>query len=166
METEETTTEKTYTALPRSRAKTAWGLLQDVKRAILAEPRRINMGLFVDTTADQLLPENKVPACGTVGCFAGWVSILGRPTGEENRERIGGYDDYDATRILNGDDNEDSLNLFTVGRYRNYVFNGGLGDRCAKTKPGTVAHARAVVARINKFMRVNEKALKARKLTP
>lgn len=132
-------------AIPRSRAKTAWGLLQDVKRAILAEPKRVNMGVFIEDK----LPEDGGPACGKVGCFAGWVSIL---AGAPDR-----YWSTTARNLLGPADYN------TVGPGAD-VFNAGTGDRCETTRSGTAAHARAVVARINKFMRVNAKLLKARRL--
>lgn len=141
-------------ALPVSRAKTAWGLLTNVKRAILREPKRANMRCFMRDRG----PEDGGPACGTVGCFAGWVALLGAP--QYSRENLATNADYIAVRLLG-----DGLNYRTAGRTNEWVFNGGQGDTCAKTAPGTVAHAKAVATRITKFMRVNRTALKARKLS-
>lgn len=140
-------------ALPRSKAKTAWGLMADVKRAILAEPKRADMTSVIG----YLAPTEGGPACGTVGCVAGWVAVLGRkypsPYEIEMSNAVG------VARALLGE-----VNYFTVGQYGHYVFNAGAGDACDTTNPNTPAHARAVAKRIDKFMRVNEKALKARKL--
>ena len=136
-------------SIPQSKAKTAWGLLQDVKRAILAEPKRIDMTVF----QERKWPSDRGPACGTVGCFAGWVCALrGHRTydwGVDSRvyEILGHHIDY-----------------YTVNGGNNHVFNSGEGDACDRTKPGTKAHARAVIARINKFMRLNQSALKAKKV--
>lgn len=133
--------------IPSSRAKTAWGLLQDVKRAIRDEPKRADMNVFTQKR-DQ---EDGGPQCGTVGCIAGWVSLLA--TGKRvNNE-------FPAIKLL-GDDVE----YQTVGDDCHHVFNAGFGDNCSTTKPGTRKHANAVIARINKFMRINAKVLKARKL--
>lgn len=142
-------------AVPRSRAKTAWGLLQDVKRAILAEPKRANMYVFTD----YVTPDEGGPACGTVGCFAGWTALLARKESKTSLTPNYHYNAYVARSILG------NLNyLFYRGDDSYSVFNMGAGDSCALTNPGTRAHARAVAARITRFMKVNETALKARKL--
>lgn len=143
--------------IPTSKAKTAWGLLQDVKRAILKEPKRANMQCYVDTQ----LPKDGGPACGTVGCFAGWVTLL---SGYKPRGHVRSDAD-DIARDILGD-----CNYHTVGRVdpwlgrAGFVFNGGEGDACSHTEPGTAQHATAVVKRIDNFMRVNRQQLKSRKL--
>lgn len=136
-------------ALPRSTAKTAWELCVDVKRAIREEPKRANMRTF----RRRLTPERGGPACGYVGCFAGWVCVL--------RGKKRGVDDFAARDILGCDLQYilASSNMTPFG-----VFNHGAGDACDTTNPGTRAHARAVIARINRFMQVNEAALKAKVL--
>lgn len=135
--------------LPRSNARTAWDLLQDVKRAITREPRRADMRTF----QGDWKPQKGGPACGTVGCFAGWVNVLANS--EPNV-----WHPLAAERLLGtGLDYQ----FQKLGVFR-YVFNAGAGDSCQTTNPGTRAHARAVVQRINRFMATNEQALKARRL--
>lgn len=143
-------------AVPRSRAKTAWGLLQDVKRAILAEPKRANMWCF----SIHKEPKDGGPSCGTVGCFAGWTAMLARKNAVLSYDPNTTYNAFKAKLIL-GDNLDYS---FYNGEDCHSVFNLGSGDSCASTNPGTRAHARAVAARITRFMKVNETALKARKL--
>jgi hypothetical protein len=142
-------------SLPLSKAKTAYGLLQDVKRAMLAEPKRVTMTCFVGKQA----PEENGPACGTVGCFAGWVNLLsGNFTpcaDDDNAKNVLGYD---LNYFLQGDgENLERNETF-------YVFNGGFGDGITGLQQGTRRYAQAVVRRINRFIKVNEKALRARKL--
>lgn len=85
-------------ALPRSKAKTAYDLIGELITEILAEPARLYMDNWVvsyknrvfmrfyggwtsDKTAalnngyDNML-DAKGPACGTVGCAAGWICLL------------------------------------------------------------------------------------------
>jgi hypothetical protein len=132
--------------LPRSRAKTAYDLVSDVIRAILAEPKRVDMGVY----RDKRLPEDGGPACGTVACFAGWVNILAGNHGP--------WGDIDAEITLGVD-----LNYYTAGEDGWYVFNaGGGGD--IKGRVGTKQYAYSVVKRIRKFQRINAKALKAKVL--
>lgn len=135
-----------------SKAKTAYGLLRDVQKAIIEEPRRANMGVYTCKLNPDTDPY--APACGTVGCVAGWISLL------SGQGRVD--DDIPARKLL--DPKGDVLDLNTVGPYRNYVFNGGEGDACNRTTPGTPEHAGAVVQRIETFIQRNLKALKARRL--
>lgn len=58
-------------ALPKSKAKTAYGLLSEVRRLILEEPKRYDQGAFICRIGGKgrswdLDPE-QAPACGTVG---------------------------------------------------------------------------------------------------
>lgn len=67
--------------IPVSRAKTAYGLLSEVIKLILEEPLRYNQGVWLlQQGGDPLDAEYDAPqgfpACGTVGCVAGWVTTL------------------------------------------------------------------------------------------
>lgn len=137
--------------LPQYRGRTVLGLLKAVKKAILEEPRRANMRVYACSKTGGRL----APACGTVGCFAGWVAILAGMRADYY------IDDGDARTILGTD-----LNYSFEGSDGMdwYVFNQGEGDACASTAPGTVAHARAVIARIDRFIADNKEALKGRLL--
>lgn len=133
--------------LPRSKAKTAWNLMLDVRRAIKKEPKRANMRVAFE----ERHPKDGGPACGSVGCIAGWIcALLNR---KEFFGRIG------IARSVLGP----RINYYTAGDGWD-VFNSGSGDSCALTRPGTKAHANAVISRIDKFMKINKKALKARKI--
>lgn len=142
-------------SIPLSRAKNVLGLLRDVQRAILDEPKRGDMGLYCANRG----PEHGGPQCGTVGCFAGWVCIL-------RDSRQGGSSAHVAAQQILGSDLFYSFKGRDGGFYS--FFNGGSGDGCQTTAAGTVKHARAIVARINRFIRLNggESALRARKLEP
>ncbi len=69
------------TAMPKSKAKTAYGLLSEVRRIILEEPQRYNQSLYLVYGQEALsrafwVPPDQRPSCGTVGCVAGWVVAL------------------------------------------------------------------------------------------
>lgn len=51
-------------------------LLQAIKKHILAEPKRLDMGNW-GFKRDKA---NDGPACGTVGCIAGWAVLLTHPS--------------------------------------------------------------------------------------
>jgi hypothetical protein len=149
-------------ALPISKAKTAYGLLQDVKRAIFGEPKRVTMGCFIGRKD----PDENGPACGTVGCFAGWVNIL-------SGNRSHHADDFEARETLGEDltyylaragKKHDTVGATFEMHDTFYVFNAGHGDDIHLLPQGTRRYAQAVVRRINRFIALNEKALRARKL--
>lgn len=138
--------------LPRARAKTALGLVQFVRRVILAEPKRVDMSIV----AVKLPPDLGGPACGWVGCLAGWIALSA------------GYKDMPSGRHLIRAQQllgprikycilDDSLG-------NNHVFNGGGGDACAGTDSQTSEHAEAVASRIDHFVKVNGAQLRRNKL--
>jgi hypothetical protein len=53
-------------------------LLKRVKKAILAEPQRVNMDVGIATREHEGDNVYDYPACGTIGCIAGWSTILAR----------------------------------------------------------------------------------------
>ena len=63
-------------SIPKSRAKTAYGLLSEVKRLIVEEPKRYDQTIFLSRLGDMWLEPNDYPACGTIGCVAGWVVAI------------------------------------------------------------------------------------------
>jgi len=50
-------------------------LLRKVKKQILEEPKRLDMGFF----GMKVKPYSGGPRCGTVGCIAGWAVMLNHP---------------------------------------------------------------------------------------
>lgn len=76
--------------VPHSEAANAYDLLSDVIRVVEEEPRRLYMnqwliiGVRMDSVGEIWLDGSrdtmKPPACGTVGCIAGWVTLLKRET--------------------------------------------------------------------------------------
>ena len=63
-------------SIPKSRAKTAYGLLSEVKRLIVEEPKRYNQGIDIRSANDSGRPLENFPACGMIGCVAGWVVVI------------------------------------------------------------------------------------------
>lgn len=145
--------------LPKSNATTVRELLNDVKQALLEEPKRANMGRFV-ASRDRSDGSYDYPSCGTVGCFAGWIGILAGVS-PDNRA-LGNSADRVAMDILGWD-----LGYVFRGRNRyneaqNYgYFNSGEGDGLegmvdkGQPKRGTRAYARLVIKRVNRFMQQN-----------
>jgi hypothetical protein len=135
----------TKKSLPKSNAKTAYGLLSEVRRLILAEPKRYNQ---TDTISFRDRPDcwsidtGKWPACGTVGCVAGWVTMLKSP------DRAELYDVLAPAAQILGLDSEQ----------RHELFRGS----AAGISSQTVAHAKAGARHIAQFQQKYAKQLKAK----
>lgn len=137
--------------IPKSRAKTAYGLLSAVCRLILDEPKRYDQSSFIirrDGAGGALSHHHAsrgVPACGTVGCVAGWVATLKHP-------KPFGYGEtsYIAKRILGLSDSA----AF-------HLFDGGA---CSNTRLQTKQHAKAGVAHIRRFLKEHARQLKAKRV--
>jgi hypothetical protein len=125
-----------------------YGVCADVVRVVLAEPKRADMTCAIKRAH----PYQGGPACGSVGCFAGWMNLIVFGWAAERGMPI-----QRAEEMLGPD-----VDMYTVGRYKNDVFNSGRGDQCDSTEPQTAEHARAVANRIRRFMRINRRALLAR----
>lgn len=59
-------------------------LLQQVKKVVLAEPRRLDMDVWMDNRIHGAM---KNPRCGTIGCIAGWATVLAVPSKESYSKR-------------------------------------------------------------------------------
>lgn len=61
-------------AMPVSKAKTAYGLLSEIRKLILEEPKRYDQTAWKREMSER--DEEYRPACGTTCCIAGWVETL------------------------------------------------------------------------------------------
>lgn len=136
--------------LPKSRAKTAYGLLSEVQRLILEEPLRYNQGTYIERVGGEhgavtihRSPE-AIPACGTVGCVAGWVCTL----------KYGGMFTYWET------DPRAAKLLGLDFKQRSDFFDGG----AVEGVKGSVEHAKNGVAYIEAFKQRYAKQLKAKRV--
>lgn len=137
--------------IPKSKAKTAYGLLSEVRKIILQEPKRYNQEIYIERVADGDLDETspRVPACGTIGCVAGWVATLKR----------GGDFSYTSTPAIA----EQVLGISGIQRFE--LFSGGAVLKMDRlVKPGTVKYARLGAKHIARFMEKYATQLKAKKV--
>ena len=128
-------------ALPQSKAKTAYELLNEVKRVILADPKRYDQGVFIARKSSDALNVESYPACGTVACVAGWACIL------KDRGQAGTT--IDMAAWLLGLNNKQADALFSVTAFNTTAL------------PQTRAYARAGAQHITRFQQRYKKALKA-----
>lgn len=163
--------------LPVSKARTAWDLVVDARDAILAEPLRADMRCVVETEQEireqedderewkrsfggTVRPRRRLPACGTVGCFAGWISTL------RGGVLVAQHDGLEhASFLLAGDRKAiyggDGPVNFRTEPDGAFVFDDGANIH---EPVGTKRYAQAVGRRIDRFLDANEQALKARRL--
>lgn len=128
-------------AMPKSKAKTAYGLLSEVRKLILEEPKRYSQRLYIARTNED--PEFEFPACGTIGCVAGWVATL-------TEGRFGYLETCRVAMGALGIDIEQAAELF---------------DADAASGPSqSLEHARTGAKHIARFQQKYAKQLKAKKI--
>lgn len=133
--------------LPKTKAKNAFELLQEIRLLILAVPTRYNQMDILShyyNTGEESSTGQLVPACGTIGCRAGWVAEL--TSNRPNRLKdVLGY----AQKKLGLTNNQ------ADGFFSGFVATG---------RGGTREHARSGARGITKFLRENRRQLKAKLL--
>lgn len=145
--------------MPVSRAKTAYGLLSEIKALILEEPKRYNQSTWRLVSS----PEH-MPACGTVCCVGGWIDTLKfkRPI---PRIRDGGFVEspvFKRGRRVLGLTPSQAAELFDAHAIA-YVL--GLPSYSIHVPAqGTHAYAQAGAEHITRFQKKYAKQLKAKKV--
>lgn len=140
--------------------KTAYGLLMAVKRVILAEPKRVNMDLWLDK---HVTPENSgdsAPACGTVGCIAGWCkAVMGRrlPAHVVTHRLLGFKMEHNEWG--SEEDHSTMRTLFYPESWPTL-----LRQRLGLLTPGTARYAQVVADRIDAFIAEHRTHLKRTKI--
>ena len=138
----------------RSKATNAYDLLDDVCKVIAEEPKRYDQNRWGVTgwRARRIYPAEELPACGTVGCRAGWIVAL--TDGRQGLDRaVRRFDVRDtAIRIL-GVKPSDVRRLFDASSVRNELCQG------------TPEYAAAGVRGLRRFMRKHRARLKRRSFT-
>jgi hypothetical protein len=127
-------------------------LLLKVKQAILDEPARLNMDNFLKSSDYY---HDQEPACGTVGCIAGWAVIidaLGRDLSPQSIKKA-------RLSIYEGDVEKKAcklLGLEYTGLHPLFYPWGAwpedLDSRLRAEKPGTLAYAQVVVEAIDRYI--------------
>lgn len=163
-----------YKSVPLTKAKTAYGLLADVRRRALAVPAAIDMTTVLDKSG--------TAPCGSVGCIAGECCLLTLGmqralTGIGCALSNGGSSRLSFAEHLMGlplgrSAWENSVAVGAAGReaadpfekaLANF-FDAGGSDGIDLLTPGTARYAKAVARRITRFMKTHETRLRAFKL--
>ena len=129
-------------SVPRVDGPTITGreLLLRIKALVLEEPARLDMRRWVTAFRGRRRLHSRsstLPACGTVGCVAGWGAILLRPNDAISGRRLDDSAEDVMTAALGL---ECTIPLFTPDP----VF-----DETTLHQPGSKAHARVVAKRID-----------------
>lgn len=135
------------TPVIRQKRITAKDLLLRIKAIVAEEPKRLDMRWWVSRWRGRKLPsayfKAKEPACGTVGCIAGWGAILLRDSASIRAPQKAGS----LMTVLVGFDCPCSCGGASCERMA-----GGLFDAQTESRPGTRAHAREVGKRIRDYV--------------
>lgn len=143
------------------RYTTPYDILTTIQALAKEEPRRIYMNLWISKSVKyingvlQRSQEERgerrtkyiMPACGTVGCIAGWAKALLNPTGITDGDNV---DAHGYARDVLGLTNEQAYSLFAPGGLETWP------------KGGTRAHALQFIAHIEAFKVANEAQLKSK----
>jgi hypothetical protein len=139
-------------ALPKSRAKTAYGLLSEIRRIILQDPRRYDQETTLRRIeARSLWYYDDAPPCGTVGCVAGWTVAL------KPKDAVQAVDPPGWSPVLR--QAKAILGLTTGEAY--VLFSGDAAGVRDPSAAGRRRHARAGAAHIARFQKAHAKHLKA-----
>lgn len=136
------------TSVPKTRAKTAYGLLSAIRRLILAEPKCYDQEIYINRAGQEnFSPADEYPFCNTVGCVAGWVVMLRHPHTTAKYNQIASR----AKHIL-----KLSGGAATELFHASAAFKPDPSSRTGqyrRTDPQTPEHARYGAAHIAKFQR-------------
>lgn len=157
--------------VPHSKATNSWDLLEDVKKDILEEPRRVYMGAFniADDTDGEVIPSGfnplryspmaeRLPSCGMMGCISGWMNVEVARSLDDVKAGDAG-EKYSLCVLLPAAVERDAKDLFWG--YDRYTWPEKMTP---PRKQGTLAYAEAVVNHINIFMHRWERELKNHQL--
>lgn len=131
--------------IPKSRAKTAYGLLSEIRALILAEPKRYNQRDTLVLREHSYMVAQEFPACGTIGCVAGWTVAL---KAQRPSRHIGGIMAF-AQRKLG-----------LTGFQADQLFDGSAAAGTVQT----LSHAKSGAAHIARFQKANRAQLLAKKV--
>ena len=135
-------------AMPKSKAKTAYGLLSEIRKLILEEPRRYDQEAWRYSTHNTAM----APACGTTACVAGWVVTL-KSTAFEGRDWEMISDE--AARIL-------GLDKARIDSFE--LFDSNAAGYCGYDIRSRTRHAKRGAAHIEAFQKKYATQLKAKKV--
>lgn len=178
--------------VPFSTATNAYDLLSDVIAAIQSEPRRLDMGQWLCIADSYGGDFSHFPACGTIGCVAGWVIFLTREhqntLSDLYRPHIAGDAESFARAVMGQNDEAAAAPMSEYGRALERLFNPNIraealeldvvqrrtvtdwyGDpfvRVTDPEAGTPEHMQCVVLRIKKFQAEWEEHLRAQPIRP
>ena len=128
-------------------------LFEKVKAHILEEPRRLSQITWLTKKATQplrfaeLLGGLKEPPCGTVACVAGWTSLLS----EKKKRSYDAVSQFAANQLVLGRGKKVNEAREHLGYF---VFHYFPDAKSPYPVQGSRRYARAVVNRINKFIKM------------
>lgn len=157
-----------------SDATNAYDLLGDIAKLAIDEPKRIDMSIVRIRSNDdrQFANYDRVrPACGTVGCVAGWTITLAKLKDRTSLDSLSfsGPSSMDEAGSLLGLTAEQQTELFMpdhlisdIRPRLEHVYRQSDGTRARIRRSQTREHARQTARHIRAFMAKYADQLKAR----
>jgi hypothetical protein len=132
-------------SLPKSKARNAYDLLSEIATLIVDEPRRYNQNVWIAAAdGNDFAAPRGLPACGTVGCVAGWVRTLKGAmesgTTSEVAQRVLGINDIQVCQLFSAGAIQVSANVQTKA----YAKAGAAHIRRFQAKHAAQLKAKAV----------------------
>lgn len=156
---------KSQSLVPKlTRPTTAYALLSNICKLITEEPKRYYQRTWIDL-ADLSVDKGKFPACGTMGCVAGWVETL-RSSSDRAYDKAHALTNGGKTAIF--ESARRTLGLTTV-EARCLFAAEALEDLHGGRLPvaaGTSGYAKFGVRHIRAFQQKHAKKLKAKIVKP
>lgn len=144
---------KKHVGIPRFRGKTALDALKWVQRVIKREPKRYNQTIVCHIRGgydSSHVLEDNYPACGTIGCVAGWIFAGTAP--KVVRNDVEGFTNalFVARKLLG-----------LSGPQSAALFHGGAAMGDGQTQE----HADSGIRHIQNFIDLYKRQLRARRIT-
>ena len=130
----------------------AWDLFEGIKEVVRREPKRLNMGDWIN-----MFPwASSAGECGTQGCWAGWMVLTTASSAQDIHElNWGGSVSDQALKLVPQSIRGDLAKLF--GGTGGYDFPEGIAH-------GSPEYVKGVIRSVDKFMAKHERALRNHKL--
>jgi hypothetical protein len=132
-------------------------LLRRVCKRMLAEPNRVEMYTWIESAAVADRSEDNSPACGTVGCIAGWAALDGMSVSKikkltaRERGKLSATASKKFAKLLGIEENSQEFeSLIAVTDWPAEFYDAYVYDSNQESR------AKATVARIEHYIKTGE----------
>jgi hypothetical protein len=165
-----TAMERHWDLTPHSRATNSYELINELIELVRAEPKRLYMENFILSVVPDVNEDiTRGPACGTIGCFSGWLHTMTLTKRKFEKELHYPWRDeteYETYLLFPEVTRVDVSGLFWGNNSMNHNKAVGKYPFPTQDQYGTPAYAKAAISNLKRFQDEWEEELKAYKLVP